>query len=202
MSRRSTYVGGDSRTLQARAEGYPARSVFKLQEIDEKSKLLAPGQRVVDLGAAPGSWSLYAAKKVGPSGRVLALDLQEIKQVFPPQVTVVQGDAFSDHDGLHSAHGPYDVVLSDMAPNTTGDKYGDAVRSGELVRAALGVSLQHGKPGSHFVAKIFMGAEFESCRAEIQRHFETTKVARPKGVRDNSVEVFLVGLRKRPTAAP
>lgn len=197
MSRRGTYAGGDSRTLQARAEGYPARSVFKLQEIDDKSKVLLPGYSVVDLGAAPGSWSLYAARKVGPAGRVLALDLQEIKQAFPPNVKVVQGDAFSDHDGLHTQHGPYDVVLSDMAPNTTGDKHRDAVRSGDLVRAALDVALRFGKPGCHFVAKIFMGVEFESCRAEVQQHFETMKVARPKGVRDNSVEVFLVGLRKR-----
>ncbi len=197
MSRRGTYTGGDSRTLRARAEGYPARSVFKLQEIDDKSHLIRPGNRVVDLGAAPGSWSLYAAKKVGPTGHVLALDLQEIKQAFPTNVKVVQGDAFSEHDGLHTEYGPYDVVLSDMAPNTTGDKYGDGLRSGELVRAALDVALRFGKPGCHFVAKIFMGAEFEACRAEIQAHFETTKVARPKSVRDNSVEVFLVGLRKR-----
>lgn len=197
MSRRGTYSGGDSRTLAARAEGYPARSVFKLQEIDDKSKVLASGNNVVDLGAAPGSWSLYAAKKVGPSGRVLALDLQRITQVFPNNVKVIQGDAFSDHDGLHSVNGPYDVVLSDMAPNTTGDKYRDAIRSAELVRAALDVALRFGKPGCNFVAKIFMGADFEACRAEVQQRFETTKIARPKGVRDNSVEVFLVGLRKR-----
>lgn len=197
MSRRGTYSGGDSRTLAARAEGYPARSVFKLQEIDDKSKILQPGYNVVDLGAAPGSWSLYAAKKVGPSGRVLALDLQQITQAFPSNVKVVQGDAFNDHNGLHAEHGPYDVVLSDMAPNTTGDKYRDAQRSGELVRLALDVAVRFGKPSCHFVAKIFMGAEFESCRAEVQAQFETTKIARPKGVRDNSVEVFLVGLRKR-----
>lgn len=197
MSRRGTYSGGDSRTLQARAEGYPARSVFKLQEIDDKSKVLAPGDNVVDLGAAPGSWSLYAAKKVGPTGRVLALDLQAITQAFPTNVKVVQGDAFSDHEGLHSEHGPYDVVLSDMAPNTTGDKYRDAIRSAELVRAALDVAVRFGKPNCNFVAKIFMGADFEQCRAEVQQHFQTTKIARPKGVRDNSVEVFLVGLRRR-----
>ncbi len=202
MSRRGTYSGGDSRTLAARAEGYPARSVFKLQEIDEKSKVIALGDNVVDLGAAPGSWSLYAAKRVGPTGRVLALDLQAITQAFPSNVKVIQGDAFSDHSGLHTDNGPYDVVLSDMAPNTTGDKYRDAIRSAELVRAALDVAQRFGKTGCNFVAKIFMGADFEACRAEVQKAFETTKIARPKGVRDNSVEVFLVGLRKRETSTP
>lgn len=197
MSRRGTYAGGDSRTLQARAEGYPARSVFKLQEIDEQNKLLKTGQCVLDLGAAPGSWSLYAAKKVGSSGRVVAMDLQAIKQAFPPNVQVVQGDALEEHSPLHAASGPYDVVLSDMAPNTSGDKYRDAQRSGDLVRRALEVAKQHGKPGSHFVAKIFMGAEFEDCRALVREAFEVAKVARPKGVRDNSVEVFLVGLKRR-----
>lgn len=197
MSRRGTYAGGDSRTLQARAEGYPARSVFKLQEIDDQNKILKGGLRVIDLGAAPGSWSLYAARKVGPSGKVLAIDLQEIKQAFPPNVHVVQGDAFEEHSPLHVAHGPYDVVLSDMAPNTSGDKYRDAQRSGDLVRRALEVAKQHGKPGCHFVAKIFMGAEFEECRALVKEAFQTAKIARPKGVRDNSVEVFLVGLTRR-----
>src|SRR5688572_10492745 len=97
MSRRGTYAGGDSRTLQARAEGYPARSVFKLQEIDEQHRILKPGLCVLDLGAAPGSWSLYAAKKVGPSGRVVAIDLQEIKQAFPKNVHILRGDAFEEH---------------------------------------------------------------------------------------------------------
>lgn len=197
MSRRGTYAGGDSRTLQARAEGYPARSVFKLQEIDDQHKLLKVGQCVLDLGAAPGSWSLYAAKKVGPTGKVVAMDLQAINQAFPPHVHVVQGDALEEHSPLHTAFGPYDVVLSDMAPNTSGDKYRDAQRSGDLVRRALEVAKHHGKPGSHFVAKIFMGAEFEACRALVREAFVTAKIARPKGVRDNSVEVFLVGINRR-----
>jgi 23S rRNA (uridine2552-2'-O)-methyltransferase len=197
MSRRGTYAGGDSRTLKARSEGYPARSVFKLQEIDEQYKLLKAGLCVLDLGAAPGSWSLYAAKKVGVGGKVVAMDLHAIKQAFPANVHVVQGDAFEEHSPLHMTHGPYDVVLSDMAPNTSGDKYRDAQRSGDLVCRALDVCKQYGKPGSHFVAKIFMGAEFEACRALVREAFDTAKVARPKGVRDNSVEVFLVGLGRR-----
>src|SRR5690606_33984162 len=123
MSRRGTYTGGDNRTRQARAQGYPARSVFKLQEIDERWHLLQPGARVLDLGAAPGSWSLYAAARVTERGSVLAIDLQEMTQAFPQWVHVHQADAFDLEEPLHSQHGPYDVVLSDMAPRTTGDKF-------------------------------------------------------------------------------
>ncbi len=197
MSRRGTYAGGDSRTRQARGSGYPARSVFKLQEIDERWHLLAPGAHVLDLGAAPGSWSLYAAQRVTELGAVLAVDLQEISQPFPPWVRVVQADAFQLDATVHDEFGPYDVVLSDMAPKTTGDKFTNAARSADLVRAAHAVACAHGKPGSHFVAKLFMGADYEQCRRLVQQSYTTTKTVKPKGTRDNSVETFLVGMGKR-----
>lgn len=197
MSRRGTYTGGDSRTRQARAQGYPARSVFKLQEIDERWGLLRSGGKVLDLGAAPGSWSLYAAARVTEQGSVLAVDLQEIGQAFPPWVRAHQADAFDLDETLHAQYGPYDAVLSDMAPRTTGDKFTNAARSADLLRAAHAVALKHGRPGSHFVAKLFMGADFESCRNLVQQTYQTTKLVKPKGTRDNSVEIFVVGIGKR-----
>lgn len=200
MSKRNPYAGADHRTLAARAKGYPARSVFKLEEIDQRCRLLRPGQRVVDLGAAPGSWSIYAANKVGDKGRVLAVDLQVIKQAFPPWVTVIAGDALDLTSEVHAAHGPYDVILSDMAPRTGGDKFANAAKSYKLFSAALAVAQTFGKPGAGFVGKLFMGEDFERARAELGRLFASAKVIKPDGTRDNSVEVFLVGLGLRPQA--
>lgn len=197
MSRQNPYSRIDPRTVAARAKGYPARSVFKLEEIDAKSGLLRPGDRVLDLGAAPGSWSMYAASRVGDSGRVLSIDLQEIEQTFAPWVTVVQADAFTLDETLHEGFAPYDVVLSDMAPKTGGDKAQNAARSHNLFSAALEVALRFGKPGSHFVGKLFMGQDFGPARQAVMDAFTRTKVEKPKGTRTTSVEVFLVGLGKK-----
>lgn len=197
MGRNNPYSRVDHRTLQARGEGYPARSVFKLQEIDDRCRILRAGQRVIDLGAAPGSWSLYAAKKIGPQGRLLSIDLSPIEQAFPAWVTVLRGDAFEAAPELHNQHGPYDVVLSDMAPKTTSDKFANAARSSDLFLAALGVAERHAVEGSHFVGKLFMGEDFQLARDRVAGSFSAVRVIKPKGTRDNSVEVFLVGLGKR-----
>jgi 23S rRNA (uridine2552-2'-O)-methyltransferase len=197
MSRNNPYSRADHRTLAARAKGYPARSVFKLEEIDQRCKLLAPGQRVVDLGAAPGSWSLYTASRIGSSGKLLSIDLSPLTASLPANVTVVVGDALTVGSQLHVDHGPYDVVLSDMAPRTTSDKFTNAARSHELFMAALAVALEHGARGSHFVGKVFMGGDFPGARAELVRHYAEHRIIKPKGTRDNSVEVFLVGLGRR-----
>lgn len=197
MSSRNPYSRADPRTLAARAKGYPARSVFKLQEIDQKCRLLKPGQRVLDLGAAPGSWSLYVAERVGQSGRLLAVDLQSITQEFPSWVRVERADAFALDGSLHDGLAPYDLVLSDMAPKTGGDKFTNAARSYELFQAALQVATHFGKPGSGFVAKLFMGADFQAARAELQSCYTTCKVMKPNGTRGNSVEVFLVGQERK-----
>ncbi|MCA9595479.1 MAG: RlmE family RNA methyltransferase [Myxococcales bacterium] len=198
MSRgRSSYRGADARTRQAKAQGYPARSVFKLEEIDRRLRLLKPGQRVLDLGAAPGSWSLYASQRVGPTGHVFAVDLSEITQAFGKNVTVLQGDALDlDNDALAS-EGPYDLVLSDMAPRTSGSKIQDQARSAELFMRALAVAVALGAPGSHFVGKLFMSAEFTAARQAVRDHFESEKTIRPSGTRQQSSEVFLVGVGLR-----
>jgi 23S rRNA (uridine2552-2'-O)-methyltransferase len=194
---RQPYARPDARTRAAKAQGYPARSVFKLEEIDRRTKLLSPGQRVLDLGAAPGSWSLYAATRVGDKGTVLAIDRQPIAQVFPPIVRVVQGDALTLATAALSELAPYDVVLSDMAPNTSGSKATDQARSFELFMRAVDVARELGRAGSHFVGKLFMSADFEAARAVLTRTYEKCQVIRPEGTRSRSSEVFLVGLRKR-----
>jgi 23S rRNA (uridine2552-2'-O)-methyltransferase len=190
----NAYEKPDARTKAAKAQGFPARSVFKLEEIDRRVKLLRGGQKVLDLGAAPGSWSLYASQKVGPGGRVLAIDLQEIRQAFPPNVKVAQGDALTVDSAALSEFAPYDVVLSDMAPNTSGSKLRDQAGSLELCLRALDVALALGKPGSHFVAKIFMSGDFQVARKLAGERYEKTQVIRPEGTRQQSTEVFIVGM--------
>jgi 23S rRNA (uridine2552-2'-O)-methyltransferase len=191
------YARPDARTRAAKAQGYPARSVFKLEEIDRRLKLFSAGQRVLDLGAAPGSWSLYAAQKVGSRGAVLAIDRTEIQQAFPSHVRVVQGDALTLETAALSELAPYDVVLSDMAPNTSGTKGADQARSFELFMRAAAVGRELGRPGSHFVGKLFMSGDFEAARAALVEAYEKCQVIRPDGTRSRSTEVFLVGLRRR-----
>jgi 23S rRNA (uridine2552-2'-O)-methyltransferase len=194
------YEKPDARTKAAKEQGFPARSVFKLEEIDRRVKLLRAGQRVLDLGAAPGSWSLYASQKVGASGRVLAVDLQQIRQAFPPNVTVSQGDALALENEALAKFAPYDVVLSDMAPNTSGNKLRDHAYSFELCMRAMDVALALGKPGSHFVAKIFMSEDFPLARKTAGDRYERCQVIRPDGTRQQSSEVFIVGLGLKPAA--
>jgi 23S rRNA (uridine2552-2'-O)-methyltransferase len=195
--RGNPYAKPDARTLEARAKGYPARSVFKLQEIDRRVRLLRAGQNVLDLGAAPGSWSLYASERVGPTGHVYAIDIKPMQQVFGENVKVLEGDALSLESAVLAEHAPYDVVLSDMAPNTSGSKFQDQARSTELFLRALEVALAHGKPGSHFAAKIFMSGDYKAAELEVRKAYEQVKTIRPEGTRQNSTEVFVVGMGKR-----
>ena len=197
MSRKNPYAGPDARTRAAKARGYPARSVFKLEEIDQRVRLLSRGQRVLDLGAAPGSWSLYASERVGPNGRVLAVDRTPILQAFAPNVTVVTGDALDLATEALGAFAPYDVVLSDMAPSTSGAKASDQARSFELFMRALEVAGALGRAGSHFVGKLFMSGDFQEARRALDRAYSRSQVIRPDATRSRSPEVFLVGLGRR-----
>lgn len=200
MSRRrvNPYSGPDPKTIEAKKKGYPARSVFKLEEINKKTQLLRKGMRVVDLGAAPGSWSLFASQRVGQNGRVLSIDLQEMSQGFAPNVQVVQGDAFDLTNETLAAFAPYDVILSDMAPKTTGVRLRDQVLSFELFERALEVAKTFGKAGdASLVVKIFMGPEFDEAIRMAKAAFKKTRVIRPDGVRQNSKEVFLVGMQMK-----
>jgi 23S rRNA (uridine2552-2'-O)-methyltransferase len=193
VSRKNPYAGQDPRTREAKAKGYPARSVFKLEEIDRRVRLLRPGQHVIDLGAAPGSWSLYASQRVGERGRVFAVDLEEILQVFTPNVEVLRGDALDLENQALSKFAPYDVVLSDMAPRTSGNKLADQARSAELYLRALAVGIALGKPGSSFVGKIFMSGDFTEARTKTAQAYARVQVIRPEGTRTVSSEVFIVG---------
>ncbi|HEX5098744.1 MAG TPA: RlmE family RNA methyltransferase [Polyangiaceae bacterium] len=197
MSKKNPYASPDAHTRAAKARGYPARSVFKLEEIDRRVRLLTRGQHVLDLGAAPGSWSLYASERVGAIGRVLAVDRTPILQEFATNVTVIKGDALSLENEALAQFAPYDVVLSDMAPSTSGAKASDQARSFELFMRALDVAKALGRPGSHFVGKLFMSGDFQEARKALGDTYARSQVIRPDATRSRSPEVFLVGLERR-----
>lgn len=195
---KNTYKRGDHFTREAKKAGYPARSIFKLEEIDRRVKLLEPGMRVLDLGASPGSWMLYASQRVGQAGKVLAVDLKPIEVPTPPNVEAIVGDALSLENEALAKYAPYDVVLSDMAPNTTGNRLGDQTRSFELFMRALAVAEALGRPGSAFVGKIFMGEDFANARKAVKAAYAEDRAIKPEGTRSSSYELFLIGLKKRP----
>ena len=189
--------------LKAKQENYPARSVYKLKELDAKFHLFRRGMRVLDLGAAPGSWSLGAAERVGESGRVLGCDLQQARAEFPPQVTFMQEDVFNRSAAFEACLdevGPFDVVMSDMAPSTTGNRFTDQCRSLELCQEALAVALDRLKPGGSFVVKIFMGPDVQELLAPMRKAFAQVKTFKPKSSRAESKETFFVGLGLRQQA--
>lgn len=191
----------DRFTRAAKAQGAPARSVFKLEEIDRRCRLLRRGQSVLELGCAPGSWTQYVAGKVGANGRVLAYDLSPLKLAFAPHVTVVQGDVFALRAG---DLGRFDVVLSDMAPATMGHHKTDALRSAALAEHALGLAEQTLRTGGHVVVKVLEGGEVVDLVARMRRTYTKVERLRPEATRRESTEIFLVGLAAKPppTEAP
>ncbi len=182
---------------RAKRDGYPARSVYKLEEIDKRARLFRRGQRVLDLGAAPGSWTLYAAQRVGVEGKVLAIDLNPIEIALPGNVMTVQGDLNTLDVGGLGGPSAFDLVISDMAPHTSGQRHADAFRSYELVMLALTTAERYLAIGGHFVAKIFQGAEFEDARKAMQGKFDKVRVIKPDASRQESYEIFLVGLGRK-----
>ena len=199
---KNPYKGADRFTVAAKQQGYPARSVFKLEEIDRRIRLLKPGMHVLDLGAAPGSWTLYTGQKIGRNGKLLSVDLTAVDIPLPENTTFLQGDALSLENAALEMYAPYDIVLSDMAPNTTGNRGGDQARSFELFMRALAVAEKLLKPGGAFVGKIFMGEDFSIAKKAVKRIFDEERAIRPEGTRTNSYELFLVGLGKKAVVPP
>jgi len=195
--RKNPYAKPDRFTIAAKRAGFPARSVFKLEEIDRRARLLRGGMRVLDLGAAPGSWALYAASHIGPAGKLLAVDLEPLRAALPPNAVFVRGDALSLADGDLDRFAPYDVVLSDMAPNTTGSRVTDQSRSYELFMRALAIATTLGAPGSSFVGKIFMSDDLRAARSEVRRLYDSERLIRPEAARAPSMEIFALGTGKR-----
>jgi 23S rRNA (uridine2552-2'-O)-methyltransferase len=196
-----TYNPRDRYFKKAKEEGFAARSVFKLEEIDKKYKIFkSSSQTVLDLGASPGSWSQYASKMVGAKGRVLGVDLSPVT-VKLPNAVFIQADLrdlnLEEIFQEHGFHPPFDIVMSDMAPKTTGIRMTDQARSMELCELALDVARRFLKKDGHFVCKLFHSDDFAKLREEIKKSFAKCEVMKPDSTRKISKEIFLIGLNKK-----
>ena len=183
---------------KAKHDGYVARSAYKLEEIDKKHQLLRKGNLVLDLGCSPGSWLQYVSRKVGEKGQVLGVDLEEVKLSLPKNVKVLQADIFEmTIKDLELNGGMVDVILSDMAPKTTGIRDTDAQRSFALNQQVLELSGDLLRPHGTLLVKAFQGAPLEQLRCEFSNSFAQLKLCKPKSSRSESVEIFLLGLNKK-----
>ncbi|MBQ7457282.1 MAG: RlmE family RNA methyltransferase [Desulfovibrio sp.] len=182
---------------KAKQENYPARSVYKLQEIDAKFHLLRPGMRLLDLGASPGSWTLWASRRVGTHGSVFACDLNPLTIALPDNVRFFQEDVFTRTQAFEEqlcAQAPFDGILSDMAPKTTGSVFTDQARSHNLALEAYAVAKRYLRRQGAFVVKIFMGPDVESYLKTLKQDFASVKTFKPKSSRSESKETFIIGM--------
>ncbi len=180
---------------KAKKENFAARSVFKLDEIDKKFKIFKPGDRVLDLGAAPGSWSQYASKVIGYSGRIVGIDLSPV-EITLQNAVFFKSDIFSTNLKeifiKSDVSPPFNVIMSDMAPKTTGIKLTDQARSLELCTEAFRVAKQYLKQNGNFVCKYFHGDDFNDLKKLFDENFKQVKLLKPKSTRKASKEIFFV----------
>ena len=184
----------DKYVQEAQKRGYRSRAFFKIEEIQNKDKLLKPGMTVVDLGAAPGGWSQYAAEMVGDEGQVIACDILPMDSL--PGVNFLQGDFREEAvlEALLTRIKPemVDVVMSDMAPNMSGNLASDQPRAMYLVELALDMCRQVLAPNGSFTVKVFQGEGFDQYLADIRSMFKVVKIRKPDSSRDRSREVYIV----------
>ena len=178
----------------AQAQGYRSRAVFKLKELDERENLLRPGMSIVDLGAAPGGWSQFAVEKIGSTGRIIALDILPMEEISG--VSFIQGD-FREVEVLDQMRSALDgravdLVMSDMAPNMSGNRIVDQAKGMYLAELALETAREILVPGGAYVTKVFQGPDVDEYVRAIRKMFKKVSVRKPKASRDRSPEVYLV----------
>ena len=182
----------DHYSQQAKKDRFPARSVYKLEEIQKKQRLIKKGDKVLDLGCAPGSWLLYAAKLTGPKGRVIGVDLKPLSIQVSSHINIITADVFTLD--IKSFGNDFNVVLSDMAPATTGHRAVDAARSYNLCETALNIAQSILLPGGSFVCKIFQGSDFNLFLDTVRAGFKELKIFKPQSSRKASKEIYVIGL--------
>lgn len=188
---------------RAKQEGFAARAVYKLKEIDKRFSLLAPGRRVLDLGCWPGSWMQHTAQRVGEEGQVIGIDLNPVELALPAWCEAFVADVDEiDPAVLVERFGPFDVVISDMAPKTIGDATTDRMRSEALFERALEIAVAVLRPGGHFAGKVFQGGAFPQLIARMREVFSQSKPFHTKATRAGSAEHYLVGQGRRAKATP
>ncbi|MGJ8671063.1 MAG: RlmE family RNA methyltransferase [Oceanococcus sp.] len=179
---------------QAQDAGWRSRAVYKLEEIDLRDQLIKPGQRIVDLGAAPGGWCQYAARKLRGQGTVIGLDLLAIEPL--EHVHFIEGDFLQpeilERLSQQLNNLPIDLVLSDMAPNFSGIRGADLARSYELAELASDFAVEHLSESGRFLVKVFQGADFENYRAQLRQRFKRVVSRKPDASRTESREVYLL----------
>ncbi len=188
----------DHYTRKAKKDKYPARSVYKLQEIQKKFKVIKKGDKVLDLGCAPGSWLIYASELSGKNSKTVGIDLKELSINLPANTKAYKGDILKPEDGIAEKIGKeYNVVLSDMAPATTGNKDVDSLRSYNLCEMALNVANDILMPGGFFVCKIFQGGDFDEFVNQVKGSFKKHKIFKPESCRKASKEIYIIGIEKK-----
>ncbi len=196
-TRRPQNQWADHYTRRAKKDAFPARSVYKLQEIQKRFRIIRKGSRVLDLGCAPGAWTKYAAELTGPDGAVIGIDLKKVNIALPAHVHLLQGDILATDAAMTAALAPgFDAVISDMAPATTGHRDVDAAPSLNLCEAALTIARGHLNPGGHFVCKIFQGPDVQDFVDRVRRLFTNQRIYKPQSSRKASREIFIIGKGK------
>jgi 23S rRNA (uridine2552-2'-O)-methyltransferase len=187
--------GRDRFFREAKQQHYRARSAFKLIELNQRLRLLKRGDCVVDLGAAPGSWSQVAAEIVGPAGRIVAIDLTPIEPLAG--VTTLQGDicAAETAEVIRAATGrPADAVLSDVSPRISGNRITDHARSIELAECSLEMARRLSRPGASFAVKVFQGGDLDGFLKQVRSRFKQARIVVPEATRQESREVYVTGM--------
>jgi 23S rRNA (uridine2552-2'-O)-methyltransferase len=188
----------DARYHRAKQEGFAARSIYKLEEIDRRYQLFRPGQKVLDLGAHPGSWLQFACARVGASGLVVGVDLNPLAIEVAPPIYFILGEVGGpDLDAVTALSATFDAVVSDMAPKTTGIRDVDQQRSLDLARAAWQWAEKLLKPGGVFLVKVFEGPGVEALAKELTAAFRACRRVKPEGSRSASKEIYLLALNRR-----
>jgi len=188
----------DHYSQRAKKERFPARSVYKLKEIQKKYGPIKKGNKILDLGCAPGSWLLYAADLTGNTGQVIGIDLVPVTVRVPPHVKMYTGDILSMDDAFFRSLGQdFNVVMSDMAPSTTGNRLVDSTRSFNLCQMALTVAQTTLKTGGSFVCKIFQGEDFKEFSDSVKAVFNRHKIFKPQSTRKVSKEIYIIGFGKK-----
>ena len=195
----NSYEKPDYWSKKAFSEGYPARSVYKLQEIDRKFGMLKKNYKVLDLGAAPGSWTVFVLRELAGTGHVTSIDLNPLaKNVKSDNLTFIQGDLYSDEIRKEALeHGPYNLVICDAAPPTTGNRVIDTARSSGLVELAIYYAETMLKQGGNFAVKIFQGGDQQQLLKKMRTIFTEAKGFKPVACRSESFETYLIGINKK-----
>ena len=184
----------DPAYLRAKKENFAARAVYKLEEIDKKFRLIKPGTSVLDLGCWPGSWLQYAVQRAGPEATLVGIDLKPVEVALPSNVHTFVGDVTKlKLERLVERFGRFDLVLSDMAPNTTGNKDFDIPASEDLFLSALDIASATLRVGGHFCAKVFQGGRFPELLREVERRFQQGRAYRCEHTRKQSREQYMIG---------